>query len=62
MCNDITYRWGEMVSKIDKKKTETIQIRMTKEQKEILESLCRLKGLNKTEMILYSLMKVINEE
>lgn len=62
MCNDITYRWGEMVSKIDKKKTETIQIRMTKEQKEILESLCSLKGLNKTEMILYSLMKVINEE
>ena len=35
---------------------------MTKEQKEILESLCLLKGLNKTEMILYSLMKVINEE
>ena len=43
-------------------KTETVQIRLTKEQKQALERLCKRKGLNITDMILYSLMKTISEE
>ncbi|WP_440250774.1 hypothetical protein [Clostridium sp.] len=46
----------------DIRKTETIQLRVTKEQKKIIKELCTKKKMTQTDFILYALMKVITEE
>ena len=61
-CNVITRKGSVHVGFEDIRKTETIQLRVTKEQKKIIKELCNKKKMTQTDFILYALMKVITEE